>query len=158
MARKIAPADSVRSLSSRKSRRHQQSDLLRSRLSFNVTDLLAKGDKQTTGQGVDKLMTNKFLLREEGDMVTAPRAESNCCKSECTAARAGASGAAPRATCFLPGRKNTYVSLHHPEPSRYLVKAKKYKFWAATGWTHCACRCPSQQTYEYRIEENQLIR
>ena len=43
-------------------------------------------------------------------MVSAPRAESNCCKSECTAARAGDSGAAPRATCFLPAPKNTNVS------------------------------------------------
>ena len=119
----IAPAaESVRSLSSRKSRPHHWSDLLQSWLSFNLTDLLAKGAKQTSGQVTRWWLTNFFLelVRQSKErrraaaqnMVTAPRAESNCCKSECTAAaRARGGGAqgvcsAPRATCFLrtPGR------------------------------------------------------
>ena len=86
----------------------------RSSLSLNV---LATAPSKQRARG-DKLMTTffwEFFVSPSKQwavlMLTAPRAESNCCKWECTGARAGDSGA-PRKGFLLRAGPWIPTSLH----------------------------------------------
>ena len=130
---KIAPADSLRSLSSSKSQQHhhhhQQSDLLRQVITLNclstspILFLLFRRQANNRPEVTKRWLTNFFLeflwlVRAAENMVTWPRAESNCCKSECTA-RATALAAPTRARA-----SNTNVS-----PTETQVWPVQLGFW-----------------------------